>query len=326
MNCPVCLNTATTATSFRGSDILFEATAKTFRLAECLLCRCLFLDPLPAEGEIARFYPEDYWWSNSGGALKKLEGVYRRFALRDHVKFISRAARAESSNGASPILAPLLLDVGCSSATLLGLMKRRGFRVQGFDFSAEAARIAMSENGVDVRVAPHLQDAHFEKESFDLVTLFHVMEHITDPRSVLAEVRRVLKPSGRLVVQVPNIESWQFELFGARWYGIDVPRHVINYSNRAMQRLLAESGFEVKRTRHFNLRDNAPALASSFFPSLDPVGRGVRQRQRGQTESAALSWLRHGIYFGLVVAVQPFALAESLAGKGATIMIEASRT
>jgi len=85
-----------------------------------------------------------------------------------------------------------VLDVGCGSGTLLGLLKHRGFRVTGLDFSAEAAAIAKAENGVDVAVGS-LEEAHFPAESFDVVTLFHVMEHVTNPRQVLAEVSRVLK-------------------------------------------------------------------------------------------------------------------------------------
>ena len=299
-----------------GSDVLFETTTKTFNLSGCSTCHCLFLDPLPGPGEIAGFYPAQYWWKASSGILKKLEGVYRKMALRDHVAFIASAARGGT---------PQLLDVGCGSGTLLGLLKERGFQVRGFDSSAEASRIAKSENDVDVVVGTRLQDGGFADGSFDLVTLFHVMEHVTDPRNVLSEVRRVLRTSGRLVLQVPNIESWQFRLFGVRWYGLDVPRHVINYSSSAMKRLLEQSGFKISRTRHFNLRDNAPALASSLFPWLDPVSRGVRQHQRNQAESAPLAWLKHVLYLGVVLAAQPFAIAESVAGKGATIMIEAEK-
>jgi len=317
MNCPVCLNPSTFPANLTGGDVLFETTTKTFHLSHCAACRCLFIDPLPGDQELAGFYPAQYWWKASSGILKSLEAVYRKTALHDHVAFISRAAQGSARH---------LLDVGCGSGTLLGLLKQRGFQVRGFDSSAEAAAIAKSENGVDVVVGSRLQDAGFVDGSFDLVTLFHVMEHVTDPRRLLAEVRRLLRPEGRLVLQVPNIESWQFRLFGVRWYGLDVPRHVINYSNQAIQRLLGESGFTVRRTRHFNLRDNAPALASSLFPSLDPVSRNVRQRRRNHAEPAPLAWLRHALYLGVVLVATPFALAESAAGKGATIMIEAVRT
>ena len=315
MSCPVCLNPVT-APALVGTDFLFESTSKTFTLYSCEACRCLFLHPMPDSREIERFYPADYWWNaRRSGGLKKLESVYRKLALRDHIAFITKAAGDRGVD---------VLDVGCGSGTLLGLLKQRGFRVNGLDFSAEAAAIAKAENGVDVAVGS-LEEAHFPAESFDVVTLFHVMEHVTTPRQVLAEVSRVLKPNGVAILQVPNIESWQFKIFGARWYGLDIPRHVIDYSRNSMLKLLADSGFVVNRIRHFNLRDNGPALVSSVFPSLDPVSRSVRHRKRNNDESRPVEWFRHLTYLLLVTCAYPVVLLESAFGCGATIMIEAKK-
>jgi hypothetical protein len=127
------------------------------------------------------------------------------------------------------------------------------------------------------------------------------------------------------VLQVPNIDSWQFRMFGAKWYGLDIPRHVIDYSKEAMLKLLEESGFRPERVKDFNLRDNAPALASSLFPSLDPVSRAVRQRKSGVGEAAPAAWMRHFAYLLVVVCAYPIAIAESMSGRGATVMIEARK-
>ena len=319
MNCPVCLSLVSRP-ALTGSDLLFESTQKTFTLNSCASCHCLFLNPMPEEKEIAGFYPTQYWWNSSkaqsGSSLTKLESAYRRLALRDHISFIVRAAGNRSGVD--------LLDVGCGSGTLLGLLKRRGFRPVGVDFSPEAARVAATENGVRVIVGS-LEQAGFPDESFDLVTLFHVMEHVTNPRAVLAEVARILRPNGAVILQVPNIDSWQFKAFGARWYGLDIPRHVIDYSKDAMLRLLGDSGFSPRRVRDFNLRDNAPAFVSSLFPSLDPVSRAVRHRKHGVQESAPATWLRHIAYLSCVVCAYPFAMLESAFGRGATVMIEAGK-
>jgi 2-polyprenyl-3-methyl-5-hydroxy-6-metoxy-1,4-benzoquinol methylase len=320
MRCPVCLN-PTTAPVLTGTDLLFETTSQTFTLNSCASCRCLFLNPLPGDDEIARFYPAQYWWNAAGpGLLKTLESIYRRIALHDHVSFISGAAAGERRGREKD-----LLDVGCGSGTLMGLLKERGFRPVGVDFSAEAAKVAAQENGVRV-VVGSLVDAAFPDESFDLVTLFHVMEHVTNPREVLAEVARILKPGGAVILQVPNIDSWQFRIFGAKWYGLDIPRHVIDYSKDAMLKLLNESGFLPVRVRHFNLRDNAPAFASSLFPSLDPVSRAVRHRKHNVREPAPLAWARHLLYLFFVICAYPVALLESAFGHGATVMIQARIT
>jgi 2-polyprenyl-3-methyl-5-hydroxy-6-metoxy-1,4-benzoquinol methylase len=316
MSCPVCLNPVTVP-ALTGTDFLFETTSKTFTLHLCSSCRCLFLDPMPDGREIMGFYPITYWWKAAQpGALKKLEAVYRRIALRDHVGFITKAAG--NRMGLS------ILDVGCGSGTLLGLLKRRGFHAKGVDFSAEAAKIAKDENGVEVAVGS-LEEAHFPDQSFDVVTLFHVMEHVINPHQVLAEVARVLASNGVVVLQVPNIESWQFKIFGAKWYGLDIPRHVIDYSKNSILKLLNDSGFSPSRIRHFNLRDNAPALVSSLLPSLDPVSRSVRHRKHNIRESAPVAWLRHVTYLLLVICAYPIALLESAFGRGATIMIEAQK-
>jgi 2-polyprenyl-3-methyl-5-hydroxy-6-metoxy-1,4-benzoquinol methylase len=272
---------------------------------------------MPTAAEIAGFYPSQYWWNASQtGKLKKLESFYRKIALYDHVAFITKAA------GNRPGLE--LLDVGCGSGTLLSLLKRQGFRVRGVDFSPEAAAIAKSENGVEVEVGS-LEDVQFPDASFDVVTLFHVMEHVTNPRHVLTEVSRILRPKGAVILQVPNIESWQFKMFRAQWYGLDIPRHVIDYSKKSMLELMRDSGFLTVRVRQFNLRDNAPALVSSLFPSLDPISRGVRQQKRNTRESPVMAWFRHGVYLLFVVCAYPIAILESAFGCGATIMVEARK-
>ena len=316
MKCPVCLNPAT-APALTGTDLLFETTSRTFTLDSCPACRCLFLNPMPDVDELAGFYPNQYWWSAARpGALKRLESMYRKIALRDHVSFITKAA----GNRAGLVL----LDVGCGSGALLGTLKQRGFRVTGVDFSPEAAKVAGQENGVRV-VVGSLEEAAFSDQSFDIVTLFHVMEHVTNPREVLSEVFRILRPNGAVVLQVPNVDSWQFMLFKAKWYGLDIPRHVIDYSKDAMLKLLNDSGFVPRRIRHFNLRDNAPALVSSLFPSLDPISRAVRHRKRNVHESAFAAWMRHLIYLLLVICAYPIAIVESAFGHGATVMIEAGK-
>jgi SAM-dependent methyltransferase len=316
MKCPVC-SSPSTAPALTGTDLLFETTSRTFTLDSCAACRCLFMNPMPGVEEIAGFYPTQYWWNAAGrGALKKLEEIYRRIALSDHVSFITKVARRRTDLD--------LLDVGCGGGTLLGVLKRRGFRTTGLDFSPEAARVAEMENGVKV-VVGSLEDASFPDESFDLVTLFHVMEHVTNPHEVLSHVRRILRADGAVVLQAPNIDSWQFRLFGAKWYGLDIPRHVINYSSPAILKLLADSGFAPRRIRHFNLRDNAPAVVSSLFPSLDPVSRAVRNRKRNIRESPPAALARHVVYLLLVICAYPLAILESAFGRGATFMIEAEK-
>jgi 2-polyprenyl-3-methyl-5-hydroxy-6-metoxy-1,4-benzoquinol methylase len=303
-----------------GTDRFFETTQRTFTLSGCGICRSLFIDPLPNRKDLAHFYPSEYWWRSSNGLLKLMENAYRRVILRDHLAAIMGATASLSAHRTIRVL-----DVGCGSGTVLGLLKRRGFDVTGFDSSRDAATIAKTEGDVDVVVGSRIHDAAFTDDAFDLVTLFHVMEHVPDPREILAEVRRVLQPNGRILVQVPNVDSWQSKLCGAQWYGLDVPRHVINYSNKSIRRLILDCGFRIFRTRHFNMRDNAPALASSLLPSLDPISRRARQHRTGRRESSTAAWVKHVAYAALVAGMYPFTVAEALFGAGGTVMVEAGQ-
>ena len=319
MQCPVCMATRT-AFFGRGTDVLFETTERNFTLRRCGDCQCLFLEPMPSPAEIAAFYPPSYWWQSSrAGWLARLEGIYRRIVLVDHLAFIRRAARS-----AAPMGRARILDVGCGPATVLGILKQEGFEVHGVDASARAAEVAKRDHGVDVSVGT-LGEAGLASASFDTVVLLHVLEHVPDPGEVLVAIGRVLRDSGRLVLQVPNIDSVQFRLFGTRWYGLDVPRHLIDYSRKAVLGLLDAHGFSVERVRHFNLRDNAPAMASSLCPTLDPVSRAVRAKRRNMSEGRIGAWVRHGAYLGLVMACYPAAALEAMMGRGATLMIQARK-
>lgn len=318
MHCPVCLSTRT-AYFDKGTDFLFATTDETFTLRSCIACGCLFLDPMPDPGQIASFYPSGYWWDPAhAGLLKRLEALYRRIALVDHVSFIARAARA-----AVPSARARILDVGCGSATVLSLLKQKGFVVMGVDPSAHAAQIAKRDHDIEVAVGT-IGEVGLPSDDFNVVVLLHALEHVSNPREVLREARRLLGEGGRLVLQVPNIDSIQFRLFGVRWYGLDVPRHLIDYSRSSVTELLGSCGFEVERMRHFNLRDNAPAMASSLFPSLDPVRRAVRGSQNGG-EAALGRWVRHLAYLAVVVLSYPPAILEAALGRGGTLTIQARK-
>ncbi len=151
--------------------------------------------------------------------------------------------------------------------------------------------------------------------------MFHVLEHLYNPALYLDAAHRLLKPGGRLIVQVPNASSWQFFLLGENWSGLDVPRHLIDFRRRDLETLLEECGFEIVRVKNFSLRDNPAGLATSLAPWLDPMARRVRRTP--ETPRAAVA--KDLIYLALVVGCLPFALMEAACGRGATVIMEARK-
>ena len=298
---------------FRQTDRLYRTTPKEFDVVRCRQCGLARLDPQPPPEELRRYYPEAYWFAPDGSLAGRLEEAYRKAVLHGHVRFVERALRNTSARGP-------LLDVGCGGGLFLGMMRRRGFRVIGLDFSSRAAAVASRHHQVPA-VAGDLEHAPLRPATFAAITMSHVLEHLPDPRVYLAAAHRLLAPDGRLVVHVPNAASWQFRLLGRRWNGVDVPRHLFDYRDEDMERLLQSCGFEVLRRSYFSLRDNPAGLATSLAPGLDPMARRVRQVREG----AALRLAKDLAHLALAAAALPVTLAEAAFRAGSTVMMEARR-
>lgn len=302
-----------TAFLFRQTDRLYRTTRKEFTVVRCQQCGLARLDPQPTRDELSGYYPETYWFAPDRSLVGRLEEWYRRVVLRGHVRFVERALRSSSARGP-------LLDVGCGGGLFLGMMRRRGFRVVGLDLSREAAAVAWQYQHVPA-VAGDLERAPLRPGSFAGITMSHVLEHLSDPRAYLAAAHRLLAPDGRLVIHVPNAASWQFRVLGRSWNGVDVPRHLFDYRDQDVERLLEVSGFEVVRRNYFSLRDNPAGLAISLAPGLDPMARRVRR----VSENSVGRLLKDLAHLSLVAAALPFTLAEATFRAGSTVMMEARR-
>ncbi len=310
--CPAC-DSPIARPLFESTDRLYATTDRRFRVVECAKCRLIRLDPWPTPSELWRYYPPSYWASAGNSLAEQAEVFYRRMVLSDHVRFVRKAIEHAGEPG--PVL-----DVGCGGGLLLRMLAERGIAVLGLDFSLDAASVAWRDNRVPA-VCASLPRAPIASQSCAVVTMFHVLEHLYNPGAYLDAAHDLLRPDGRLVVQVPNAACWQFLLFGERWNGIDIPRHLINFKEADLVGLVEATGFEVIRRKHFSLRDNPAGLATTIAPGLDPMSRRVRP----EGETPFLRTAKDLLYLGLVAASLPFTLVEAACRAGSTIMIEARK-
>jgi SAM-dependent methyltransferase len=132
-----------------------------------------------------------------------------------------------------------LLDLGCSSGSFLAFMRSESWKLYGIEMSAEGARTAESRSEAQVFVGDIL-NAPFPRESFDVITCFDVLEHLYEPRRVMARVGEWLKPGGIFYVLVPNVDSAEGRVFGSYWHGLELPRHLFHYSPASLK-FLSES-------------------------------------------------------------------------------------
>ena len=236
-----------------------------FQMVRCPACGLQWVSPRPQPENLARYYPETYSWkppaeAETESAVHRLERWYRFHLLRFEVRQLVRHANLSSGNA--------VLDVGCSSGDRLLVMRGAGLEPAGVELGP-AADYARERLGLDVRRGT-LPEAGFEAGRFRAVTLYNVLEHVPDPRAVLAEVRRVLADGGRLVVQVPSAASLQARLFGRRWAAVDVPRDLFYWTPPLLRRLLGEEGFDVTRVVHRTSLLHPPTAAVSLVPWADP--------------------------------------------------------
>jgi SAM-dependent methyltransferase len=299
---------------FSATDRLYHTTDKIFQIVECRNCRLIRLDPQPEPLELRDYYPPGYWFIPETTTADRLEQRYRRFVMRDHLHFVERALKESEEAG-------VVLDVGCGGGLFLQMLaERQKVPVVGLDFSLDAANAAWRRAGVPA-VCATLTRAPFAPESCAAITMFHVLEHLYDPASYLDAAHKLLRPDGRLILQVPNAACWQFLLFGERWNGVDVPRHLIDFRRADIDSLMENCGFEILRHKHFSLRDNPAGMATSIAPGLDPMARRLRHIE----ETSRQRLLKDALYLGLVLACLPFTLLETACRAGSTVMVEARK-
>ncbi len=164
-----------------------------------------------------------------------------------------------------------------------------------------------------------LEKARFKPESFDAVTMWHVIEHVLDSYAVVKEARRVLKRRGVLVVGTPNFDSIQSTLFGKNWAHLDVPRHLHFFTSASLRKMLEENGFHVVRESTYSREHGAWGFARSLLNALG-FGRGASELVSGRG-AKSFSWRLPKAL--LMAFSEVFARAEAFFGRGAVINVVA---
>ena len=174
---------------------VLESDAPPYQVLRCLRCRLVFVDPVPAAKTLQEHYEGEYYHEWIGAQRTPRLAMWE--ARLDRLGKWAKGGR--------------LLDVGCGEGTFLELARNRGWDVQGTELSRFAADYASRVLGRKI-FCGELAEARFRDGEFDAVTLWHVLEHVTDPARYLAEARRILMPKGILIVAVPNVNDLAMQM------------------------------------------------------------------------------------------------------------------
>lgn len=206
-SCPQCGGETTAL--FRTTDLNRRIGTEVFRYRRCRGCGVIYLENVPAD--LHRYYPSDYY--SIARSLEELEtwGRAERYKL-DIVQRFRRSGR--------------LIEVGPASGAFAYLAKQNGFDVTAIEMDERSARYLSGEPGLHVIHSADEARALETAPQADVIAMWHVIEHLLDPWTMLAVAAAKLKPGGVLVLAAPNPYAAQFRLFGARWVHVDAPRHV----------------------------------------------------------------------------------------------------
>jgi len=234
--CVLCRSTDNTPL-YETKDRLCHV-AGHFALVRCDNCGLYYLNPRPTQGSIGAYYPTDYdpFAHRTLQQLPLLQRFSVRYGLRKRCHFI----HAYKPHGR-------LLDIGCATGQFLAEMRRYpGWQVHGVEPSSEAAQFAQDTLGLDVHQG-ELASAAYPDAYFDAITMWDVLEHLHEPREVLSEIDRILKPDGVLALRTPSLDSWDARAFSPYWAGLDSPRHLAIFSRETAAALLSCTGFTLRK-------------------------------------------------------------------------------
>ncbi len=237
--CPVCNHNS--LFSFSSRDLMFNHFER-FDYNQCINCELIFQYPLPSEDKIGSFYPDEYDVYEEQSRLKKISSLRaanlkRKFGY-SHLKtnpllyFIAWFTNLFNTRlfEIPYIKNGKLLDIGCGNGRFLHGMNQLGWITKGVEFNASAVSVC-KKSKLDVHHGD-LFSANFDKDTFDVINLSHVIEHVPDPKALFIEVSRILRPEGLFIVKTPNSQALGRALFDTKWYANDVPRHLYLFSQK----------------------------------------------------------------------------------------------
>ena len=204
--------------------------------------------PQPSLELLPKYYESEDYISHTDGKRSLFEKVYhfiKRKAIRDKVSLISKLQPQKGT----------LLDIGAGTGDFLQEAKNQNWLCTGIEPNEKAKNIAMSKG---VSFAADL--VSLENHSFDVITMWHVLEHVPDLEQQIQELKRLLKPNGTILIAVPNYKSFDAQHYGKFWAAYDVPRHLWHFSKTAIEKLFERENMKMTKV--------LPMVFDSFYVSL----------------------------------------------------------
>ncbi len=231
-HCPLC-NETRFSTFMEVPD--YFLSGEVFTLSKCLACGMIFTNPRPEPENLGAYYKSEDYVSHSNtkrGLIFRIYHLVRKYNFSQKFKLISHLSRGNK-----------ILDVGCATGGFLSYFKKRGWDGTGIEPDAQARKMAVEKEGLSVFDEKELTT--LLPQSFDVITLWHVLEHVPYPVERLRVLNSLLKDDGLLVVAIPNPASYDATHYGKFWAGYDVPRHLLHFEQKVATSFFTNVNFEL---------------------------------------------------------------------------------
>ncbi|MEL7161679.1 MAG: class I SAM-dependent methyltransferase [Bacteroidota bacterium] len=238
-------------------------SGEVFELWRCAACDFLFTQDAPAPEEVGAYYAGEEYISHSDnreGIVNKLYHRARDFMLGQKYALVKREAVGNR-----------LLDYGTGTGYFTDFMVRKGYAAEGIEIDERARTYGREKFGITIN-SPEELFTGYGPAVFDVITLWHVLEHLYEPEKYLRRFHEILAERGVLIIAVPNHKSPDAAAFGKDWAAYDVPRHLWHFSPGTIRRMVSQAGFRVTETRHMPLD---PFYVSIMSDKYQKGGNGL---------------------------------------------------
>ncbi len=266
-NCPACGSSEMT-THLQAKD--YTVSKNTFNIVRCAACDLLFTNPRPEAEQASYFYQSENYISHSNtqkGFINKLYHAVRKITLKQKTNLIQGEQKGTKN----------LLDIGCGNGHFLHACQQDGWNTFGMELDPETAARAAALTGQSI--FPNLQ-AIPEEPQFELISLWHVLEHVYEIDAYFEFFKKRINPGGKLLLALPNSKSFDADYFKEFWAAYDVPRHIYHFNPETIQSIAKKHGFKLAK-QHGQIFDSfyiallsheyktgSKKLIASFFVGL----------------------------------------------------------
>lgn len=210
-------------------------TKEDFHICECLNCGLLYTMPRPGKDKIGAYYKSEEYYShqeNKKGFIPKVYEAVKKTNLKHKYKLAT-----------SGLTVGNVLDIGCGVGDFLHTAEMHGWECTGVEPS-EAAKV-IAQKRMHGRIISSEDLENIPEGYFDLITMWHVLEHVDDLKWQVEQLRRLVKPNGRIVIALPNYKSYDGQYYKELWAAYDVPRHLNHFNKTTLTKIFKASGLEL---------------------------------------------------------------------------------